>query len=47
MWKEIVDYRRVREGRWIKLLGTGKDGGLNVRSGWRVRAIRGRVNNND
>ena len=33
VWKESVDYRRVREGRWMKLLGTDRDGGLNVRSG--------------
>ena len=32
VWKENVDYRRVRESRWMQLLGTDKCGGLNVRS---------------
>ena len=32
VWRASVNYRRVRESRWMKLLGTDKNGGLNVRS---------------
>ena len=33
VWQESVDYRRVRERRWMSLMGTDRNGGLNVRSG--------------
>ena len=34
VWRSEVDYRRAREMRWMRLLGTANAvGGLNVRSG--------------
>ena len=33
VWKGSVDYRRARERRWMSLMGTDGNGGLNVRSG--------------